>query len=87
MGHYDTCREGYCPGCGQAEGVVWGCGHEHCAKFHQHLRNTGQHDRLKRILDKQRARAELQEEERVTKRQIARRTAQIAREAREEAEA
>lgn len=84
MGHYDNCRDGYCPGCGQAEGVIWACGKEGCLKFHQHLRNTGQINRLNVILTVQRERQEADEERRVVARQIKRRTAEIAAKAKEE---
>ena len=87
MGHYDNCREGNCPVCGQALGVLWGCGREGCTTYHQFLAKEGRHKELECIMKKLRLQNEAEEEERVTARQIKRTTAAIARQARKEAEA
>lgn len=84
MGHYDECREGYC-GCGQAEGVIWACGREGCTKYHTWLRDHNP-PAYKKLMAKLKARQEAEEERRVTARQIARRTKQIADAAKQEAE-
>lgn len=84
MGHYDTCRDGYCHACGQVEGVIWGCGRPACSKYHRHLEQTGRFEELKRIKLQLKKQHEAAEEARVTKRQIQRRTTQIAQEAKSE---
>lgn len=33
MGHYDTCREGYCPGCGQGPGMIVNGDCQYCLKM------------------------------------------------------
>ena len=84
MGHYDDCRPGYCVDCGQAEGVIWGCGREYCKTYHEFLRRDHPEDYQKLML-KIKVEKEVSEEKRVTKRQIKRRITQIAQEAKEEA--
>lgn len=85
MGHYDTCRPGNCPACGQALGVVWPCGRRHCSTYHKWLQENSpaKYTRLIKELENERAN---EEEIRVTARQVKRRTLQIAAEAKKETE-
>lgn len=85
MGHYDTCRPENCGACGQALGVVWGCGRERCSTYHKFLRQKGRTAELNQILGKIKVENEAAEEARVTKRQIERRTKELAAKAKQEA--
>lgn len=84
MGHYDTCRPGYCGTCGQAEGVIWGCGVEGCTKYHEYLKQNRPKD-YEALMLKLRLSREEDEERRVTARQISRRVKQLADQAKQEA--
>lgn len=83
MGHYDTCRPENCAVCGQAKGVVWNCGYKTCSTYQTWLK---QNDRYAydKLMTELRVVAEAAEEQRVTTRQIKRRTNQIAQEAKAE---
>lgn len=86
MGHYDTCRPENCAGCGQAKGVVWGCGRRYCSTYHIFLKQNNP-EKYERLMAELQAEREAAEERRVTQRQVARRTREIASEARRVAEA
>ena len=64
MGHYDTCREGNCPTCGQALGVIWGCGRKYCTTYHRFLRREGLTEKLDKILAEIKAETEAAGEKR-----------------------
>ena len=84
MGHYDTCRDGYCPGCGQGERAIWACGRERCENYHEWLRRNNP-QKLQELKTKIKTEDEAGEERRVTARQIKRHTLQIAEEAKRDA--